>query len=42
MKSKYADLKQNANSLEKSLTEFTKNASTGKFVAKNVEFKILE
>src|SRR5699024_10956252 len=36
------DLKQNANSLEKSLTEFTKNASTGKFVAKNVEFKILE
>ena len=36
------DLKQNAGSLEKSLTEFTKSESTGKFVAKNVEFKILE
>ena len=36
------DLKQNAESLEKSLTEFTKNETTGKFEAKNIEFKILE
>ena len=36
------DLKQNAESLDKSLTEFTKNETTGKFAAKNVEFKILE
>ena len=36
------DLKQNAGSLEKSLTEFAKNEETGKFVAKNVEFRILE
>ena len=36
------DLKQNAESLDKSLTEFVKNESTGKFAAKNVEFKILE
>jgi len=36
------DLKQNAESLEKSLTEFVKNEDTGKFAAHNVEFKILE
>ena len=36
------DLKQNAGSLDKSLTEFTKNETTGKFEAKNIEFKILE
>ena len=36
------DLKQNSESLEKSLTEFAKNEDTGKFSAKNVEFKILE
>ena len=36
------DLKQNADSLDKSLTEFLKDKETGKFVAKNVEFKILE
>lgn len=36
------DLKQNAGSLEKSLTEFVKNEETGKFSARNVEFKILE
>ncbi len=36
------DLKQNAITLDKSLTEFAKNEETGKFVAKNVEFKILE
>jgi hypothetical protein len=35
------DLKQNAESLNKSLTEFVKNEE-GKFAAKNVEFKILE
>ena len=36
------DLKQNAESLDKSLTEFVKNEETGKFSARNVEFKILE
>ena len=36
------DLKQNSESLNQSLTEFTKNEDTGKFSAKNVEFKILE
>ena len=36
------DLKQNAESLDKSLTEFIKDEETGKFSAKNVEFKILE
>ena len=36
------DLKQNSESLDKSLTEFAKNEETGKFAAKNVEFKILE
>lgn len=36
------DLKQNATSLDKSLTEFVKNEETGKFSARNVEFKILE
>ena len=36
------DLKQNSESLEKSLTDFIKNEETGKFVAKNVEFNILE
>ena len=36
------DLKQNAESLEKSLTSFEKNAETGKYEAKNAEFKILE
>ena len=36
------DLKQNSESLEKSLTEFVKNEDTGKFSAHNVEFKILE
>ena len=36
------DLKQNAESLDKSLTEFVKNESTGRFSADNVEFKILE
>ena len=36
------DLKQNEDSLSKSLTEFTKNAETGKFTAVNVDFKILD
>ncbi len=36
------DLKQNSESLDKSLTEFVKDETTGKFSAKNVEFKILE
>jgi hypothetical protein len=36
------DLKQNSESLNQSLTEFVKNEETGKFSAKNVEFKILE
>ena len=36
------DLKQNSESLNQSLTEFAKNEETGKFSAKNVEFKILE
>lgn len=36
------DLKQNEDSLSKSLTEFTKNKETGKFVAINVDFKILD
>ena len=36
------DLKQNSESLNKSLTEFVKNEETGKFGANNVEFKILE
>ncbi len=36
------DLKQNSESLDKSLTEFVKNEDTGKFSAVNVEFKILE
>ena len=36
------DLKQNSESLNQSLTEFVKNEDTGKFSAKNVEFKILE
>lgn len=36
------DLKQNSESLDKSLTDFVKNESTGKFSAVNVEFKILE
>ena len=36
------DLKQNSDSLDKSLIDFVKNEETGKFVAKNVEFKILE
>ena len=36
------DLRQNADTLDKSLTEFAKNESTGKYEAKNIEFKILE
>ena len=36
------DLKQNSETLEKSLTDFVKNEETGKFSAVNVEFKILE
>ena len=36
------DLKQNEESLSKSLTEFVRNESTGKFAAKNVDFKILD
>ena len=36
------DLKQNSESLDKSLTDFVKNEETGKFSAVNVEFKILE
>ena len=36
------DLKQNSERLDKSLTEFVKNETTGKFSAVNVEFKILE
>ena len=36
------DLKQNEDSLSKSLTEFTKNKETGKFAAINVDFKILD
>ncbi len=35
------DLRQNAESLEKSLVEFTKEESTGKYKANNVEFKLL-
>ena len=42
MKKRVSVLKQNSESLEKSLTEFVKNEETGKFSAKNVEFKILE
>lgn len=36
------DLNQNADSLDKSLTEFVKSETTGRYSAKNVEFKILE
>ena len=36
------DLKQNSESLNKSLVEFVKNEETGKFALNNVEFKILE
>ena len=36
------DLKQNEESLSKTLTEFTKNEETGKFVAINADLKILE
>ncbi len=35
------DLKQNASSLDKSLVEFVKDDATGKYKAKNVEFKLL-
>lgn len=36
------DLKQNEKSLSKTLTEFKKNEETGKYIAENVDFKILE
>ena len=36
------DLRQNEDTLSKSLTEFVKNEKTGKFVSKNIDFKILE
>ena len=35
------DLKQNTTTLDKSLTEFVKDETTGKFKAINVEFKVL-
>lgn len=35
------DLKQNAETLEKSLVEFVRDEQTGKFKANNVEFKLL-
>jgi len=36
------DLRQNADTLDNSLTKFQKNATTGKFEVKNVKFKILQ
>ena len=35
------DLKQNAETLEKSLVEFVKDEKTGKYKANNVQFKLL-